>query len=256
MSDRDSSLPGTPSADAADQTVRNRSAIIRDWLLNHPAEISLDAGCGMGVYLPLLAAHSRRVFGADIILRHLRKFSGSNSQGRIQLISTALETLAVRSATFDFAVCIETLEHVQDDRRTVAELRRVLKPGGILILSVPYRGFPFETHGIRWGSRTIDSPFGLGFPLLTWFPQALRKNFATVRVYSAADLRRIFAANGLRILNVEYLLPGLDVFERKIGSRKLAGLLRTGLDALQTRLSKTWGSTIIVTAEAVRENSV
>jgi SAM-dependent methyltransferase len=240
-------LPGTPSADAGDQTVLNRAGIIRERLEAARPEAALDAGCGLGVYLPLLASFGAEVVGADIIHDHLRQIPAAKS---IRRVCSALEAAAFHSAAFDFVICIETLEHVRDDERTLRELRRVMKPGGTLILSVPYKGFPFETHGIRLGSRTIRSPLGLGFPLLTYCPQFIRRIFATVRVYSVGGLRRMFERNGFRIREIRFLLPGLDVFERRIRLRAPARLLRGILNAMQSKLSRVWGSTIVVIGEA------
>ena len=242
-----SELPGTPSAAASDQTVLNRSRIIQSRLEEIRPGASLDAGCGLGVYLPLLAAFSGKVFGADLIHSHLTQIPAGEN---IHRTCSSLEAAAFRSAAFDFIICIETLEHVRNDEQTIRELRRLMKPGGTLVLSVPYKGFPFETHGIRMGSRTVQSPFGMGFPLLTYCPQFIRNLFATVRVYSAGDLRRLFEKNGFRIREIRFLLPGLDVFERKIRFRALARLLRRGLDGLHAGLSKKWGSTIVIIGEA------
>jgi 2-polyprenyl-3-methyl-5-hydroxy-6-metoxy-1,4-benzoquinol methylase len=46
--------------------------------------------------------------------------------------------LPFSSETQDVCVCLEVLEHIDDDERAVRELWRVLKPGGLLIASVPY----------------------------------------------------------------------------------------------------------------------
>jgi SAM-dependent methyltransferase len=246
-----SELPGTPSAAATDQTVLNRSRIIQNRLSELHPEASLDAGCGLGVYLPLLASFSKKVFGADLIHDHLKQIPCAEKTYRA---CSSLEAAAFRSAAFDFVICIETLEHVRDDQQTLRELRRLMKSGGTLILSVPYKGFPFETHGIKLGSRTVNSPFGLGFPLLTYCPQWIRNFFATVRVYSARDLRRMFEKNGFRVREIQFLLPGLDVFERKIRSRALARLLRRSLEKLHAGLSKVWGSTIVIIGEAQGKN--
>lgn len=45
--------------------------------------------------------------------------------------------LPFADASFDFAVCVHTLEHVPDDRRALRELYRVLRPGGRAVLQVP-----------------------------------------------------------------------------------------------------------------------
>jgi SAM-dependent methyltransferase len=47
--------------------------------------------------------------------------------------------MPLRGGTVDAALCIHTLEHVQDDRSAIAELHRVLKPGGWAVVSVPLR---------------------------------------------------------------------------------------------------------------------
>ena len=54
---------------------------------------------------------------------------------------------------FDLVLSHEVLEHVQDDQQAINEILRVLKPGGRLILFVPNRGYPFETHGIFWKGK-------------------------------------------------------------------------------------------------------
>jgi SAM-dependent methyltransferase len=48
-----------------------------------------------------------------------------------------LAALDLPDAAFDGAVCAEVLEHLEDDRAALAELRRVLRPGGVLAVSVP-----------------------------------------------------------------------------------------------------------------------
>lgn len=50
-----------------------------------------------------------------------------------------LVSLPCKSACFDRVLCVHVLEHVEDDRRAIEELYRVLKPGGVAIVSVPIR---------------------------------------------------------------------------------------------------------------------
>lgn len=45
--------------------------------------------------------------------------------------------IPVRADVFDLVLCVHVLEHVEDDRRVISELHRVLKPGGVAIVSVP-----------------------------------------------------------------------------------------------------------------------
>ena len=54
--------------------------------------------------------------------------------------------VAFGSATLDVVVACDTLEHIPDDRAVLAEFHRVLRPGGIAILSVPQSDAAYETH--------------------------------------------------------------------------------------------------------------
>jgi len=62
----------------------------------------------------------------------------------------SVESLPYPDDFFDLVFSHEVLEHVPDDRAAVAEAYRVLKPGGHLVVFVPNRLYPFETHGIYW----------------------------------------------------------------------------------------------------------
>jgi SAM-dependent methyltransferase len=97
--------------------------------------------------------------------------------------------LPYASASIDLVLSHEVLEHVEDDRLAVAEIVRVLRPGGRAVIFVPNRRYPFETHGIYW--RGVYR-FG-NIPLVNYLPDALRDRLAPhVRAYTAAGLRRLF----------------------------------------------------------------
>jgi SAM-dependent methyltransferase len=59
-----------------------------------------------------------------------------------------IREMGVGDNTFDAVFCIHVLEHVQEDRQALAEIRRVLKPGGVAVIMVPGHLGP-ETH--EWG---------------------------------------------------------------------------------------------------------
>lgn len=65
----------------------------------------------------------------------------------------------IAGASYDSALCLEVLEHVPNPSRAIAEIHRILKPGGVLIVSVPhlsrlhdepYDYFRFTIHGLRY----------------------------------------------------------------------------------------------------------
>lgn len=104
----------------------------------------LDVGCSRGYLLHRARRRVRRLVGLDLDLEALRT-------ARISLPPTPAEpqvapasflvgdgiSLPFADAAFDAVICTETLEHIVDDRRALSELARVLKPGGVLAISVP-----------------------------------------------------------------------------------------------------------------------
>jgi 2-polyprenyl-3-methyl-5-hydroxy-6-metoxy-1,4-benzoquinol methylase len=238
---------GTPCL-SSDINVRNRGEIINRILSRQGGFSScLDAGCGYGAYINLLAGICSRVVGIDVNKSFLTEArSHSKDLANTSFVQMSLETIALSNKAFDFIICIETLEHVDNDKAVISEFHRLIKPKGKIILSVPYKWFPFETHGIRLGKKVVSSPFGLGFPLLTFLPNSLRRTFATARVYSRKDLINLFEENDFIVDQISFLMPGLDIFERKSKSSFLVKLLRNMMSLVHHIFENQWGSTIVV----------
>lgn len=105
----------------------------------------LDVGCGTGRHVLELARRPLNIVGTDLspqdilkgryILELMRR--KREVQGRVHWVYSAGERLPFRDEAFDRVICTETLEHVPDDAALVRELTRVLKPGGVLAVSVP-----------------------------------------------------------------------------------------------------------------------
>jgi ubiquinone/menaquinone biosynthesis C-methylase UbiE len=105
----------------------------------------LDVACGSGFGLEMLSEAGARPLGVDYAgdalfeLRH--RLPDAN------LLRADATRLPLRSASIEQVVSFETIEHVPDARALVHEVRRVLKPGGRLVLSTPNRAFgPLERH--------------------------------------------------------------------------------------------------------------
>lgn len=95
----------------------------------------LELGVGDGTFLRGLRAATRlQVVGADPHAGYLAALRDSGAA----LVRTG-DRLPFADAAFDSATMLDVLEHTADERRTLAEVRRVLRPGGLLVLTVPAR---------------------------------------------------------------------------------------------------------------------
>jgi ubiquinone/menaquinone biosynthesis C-methylase UbiE len=99
-----------------------------------PCEAFLDAGCGDGRYLRALDAElPKRIAGADIAERILE--TARAAIPRAELVQANLESLPFADGSFDLVLCSQVIEHVLDAPAAVAELARVLRSGGTLVIS-------------------------------------------------------------------------------------------------------------------------
>lgn len=172
-------------------------------------------GCGIGMYLGHLAQEANQAIGLDIELERTIEARQLASQ----VICGAGEHLPFPADFFDLILSHEVLEHVQDDRKAIEEIVRTLRPGGRLVLFVPNRGYPFETHGIYWQGKYH---FG-NIPLVNYLPDRWRNRLAPhVRVYSRASLRRLFAGLPVRQVKQTTIFGAYDnIIARKPGVGKL-----------------------------------
>lgn len=179
-----------------------RLHMIADWAHLDQAHVLVD-GCGVGMYVRRLREFTPYVYGMDIEFDRV-------AEGAHDLPGLAVapaETLPYPDNTFDTVLSHEVLEHVGDDRLALAEIGRVLRPGGRLIVFVPNRYFPFETHGIYWQGQYH---FG-NMPLVNWLPDALRNRLAPhVRAYTVGDVRRLITGLPLRVVYLTQIYPGYD----------------------------------------------
>jgi SAM-dependent methyltransferase len=162
----------------------------------------LDVGCGIGVYLDALRAHTPYVFGVEVEGEYAREAAARG------YVTQALgERLPFAEGCFDLVLSHEVIEHVADDRACVADMVRVLKPGGRLVLFCPNRWYPFETHGHYW--RGVYH-FG-NTPLINYLPDPLRNRLVPhARAYTVAGLRRLLRGLPVRVVVHTQIYPGYD----------------------------------------------
>jgi ubiquinone/menaquinone biosynthesis C-methylase UbiE len=133
---------------------RNRRRTVRTLLKRYHGQAPmLDAGCGTGLNLASMPAGST---GIDLNPRNLDLIRTRLPQQ--QLVQGDIESMPFEDASFGTVVCTEVLEHVPYPAAALKEIHRVLKPGGVLIGSVPCRSFIWK---LRFLSSTCpgDEPF-------------------------------------------------------------------------------------------------
>ncbi len=150
---------------------RGRRRIIRAELdrlpVPRPADV-LDAGCGSGRTLLELVDYGR-VSGIEL---DPDVATVARDRGLGEVLQGRLEELPWTEERFDLITCLDVIEHTPDDQRTLRELRRVCRPGGFLLVTVP-------AHQVLWSAHDEYNHH--------------------YRRYSRRSLRRAAEASGWRI---------------------------------------------------------
>jgi len=134
---------------------RNRARVVRNLVKRYAATDApiLDAGCGTGLNLRHLPKGS---VGVDINPRNVALLKQRLPDHVV--IEGDVEHLPFTDGSFGTVLCTEVIEHIPDPAAALHEYRRVLKPGGMLIGSVPARSMIWK---LRFLSSTCphSEPF-------------------------------------------------------------------------------------------------
>jgi SAM-dependent methyltransferase len=186
-----------------------------------PGDWALDLGCGTGANLEIVE-RCGRVIGVDFSARALRY---ARTRGPVEAYDALLRADAGRLPLPDgalaWAFALDIIEHLDDDARAAAELCRVLRPGGRLLVTVP--AFPAlwgaqddaSHHRRRYTRRALLAVLrGAGFHIrrVTYFNSAL-----FLPIYLARRAIRLF---GLPVASENTLHPGWanPLLERVFGA--------------------------------------
>jgi glycosyltransferase involved in cell wall biosynthesis/SAM-dependent methyltransferase len=228
-------------ADELDMAYRRRVRWALERLALRPGDRLLDAGTGLGNVLHVAerAAPGATAVGVD---RSAERLGRARAEGVAAPVARAdLVDLPTPTGAFDAVLCSEVLEHLDDDRAALVELRRVLRPGGRLVVTVPHADYPFAWDPIN---RTLERlgrrPIRRGPIVGIWTDH--------VRLYRPADLRERLGTAGFVVDEVDeqthHALPfthlllyglGRALVERRLlpaAARRAASRYRPGPEAI------------------------
>lgn len=169
----------------------------------------LDVGCGYGEYLQLYQKRGFKVTGIDIDKKAIKDVKNAKYG--------SVTNLPFKNRSFDIINCIDVLEHVYDEEKSFSEISRVIKKGGILIMTVPNASFPitydpinkllsiFKKHikiGIwHWGHKKLYSKENL-------FQMLNKYNFKIAKYEQKSHLFTALFVNYIPYIIDKFILKG------------------------------------------------
>lgn len=158
----------------------------------------LDAGCGTKPYLPFVAPYAAMYRGLDTVPGEYVDDVG------------VVESLPYADESFDLVLCTQVFEHLSDPAAATREIHRVLKPGGVALVS---------THGVF---LYHPDPAGTDKDYWRWTHSGLRKLFCDNATWRDVETH----PNGDFVACISYLIAQ---FVDEAASRVLPGPLRRGV---------------------------
>ncbi|MGB7340330.1 MAG: methyltransferase domain-containing protein [Phototrophicaceae bacterium] len=142
----------------ADMAFKKRVQTIFDWVEPTSEKLILDMPCGRGFYLNMFDfATDATIIGAELEWDVILKARANVGHLDIPLQRANLYHLPYADNTFDAVILSEILEHIDDDVAGLKEAYRVLKPNGVVVITVPNANYPFWWDPIN---RTLETLFG------------------------------------------------------------------------------------------------
>jgi|HubBroStandDraft_1064217.scaffolds.fasta_scaffold00077_42 SAM-dependent methyltransferase len=129
-----------------DVASRRHALLELDRWLPGPGGVILEIGCSGGYFLRDLAAArpSAEIIGADFTMGALEQLGRSLAD--IPLLQFDLTRCPLPDASVDAVVLLNVLEHIERDDDAVAQLHRILRPGGVMIAEVPAGSTLFDVY--------------------------------------------------------------------------------------------------------------
>ncbi len=230
-----------------DIALRRRAKWILEKIDSRNPKSILDVGCGDGFYLHLLSSlyPLAKVIGVDFDTNALNS-ARINLKGRKVILRQGdVCKLDFKDNSFDVVLASEVFEHLESDTRGIKEVYRVLKPGGLLLVSVPHSNYPLLWDPVNWLLKNLfNTHIKQGFWAGIWNQH--------VRLYSKDQLENLLIKGGFKEIKLDTLthicLPFnhhlLNIFARilarGVGSLRKSDLSKFKGEKNKKKLSPFW----------------
>nr|WP_254213032.1 methyltransferase domain-containing protein [Burkholderia multivorans] len=149
----------------------------------------LDIACGEGYGSSLLAKSARSVVGVDIdpktVAHASQRYAG---EGNLRFVAGSASSIPLVDSSIDVVVSFETIEHLAEQHEMLTEIRRVLKPNGMVVISSPNKK-------VYSDDRDYHNEFHVKELYFDEFDALLREHFPSIRYF------------GQRMVTSSLLLP-------------------------------------------------
>lgn len=152
----------------------------------------LNLGCSAGIIDEHLAGFVGSIVGADIDEPAIRVAADRVKAGNVRFVVADAMALSMPDDSFDVVICSQVYEHVPDASRMMAEIERVLRPGGVCYFAATNRWSLIEQH--------------YKLPFLSWLPIPLANAYVRVLGRSDAYYERHLGVGGLRRLTRRFVV--------------------------------------------------
>ncbi|MFO7169114.1 MAG: class I SAM-dependent methyltransferase [Chloroflexota bacterium] len=209
----------------------------------------LDLGAGMGGFAVAAALRGARVTACEYNQAYcgIIALRAARHRLRIPIANAAGEALPLPSASFDAVVCWDVIEHVRDPSQVLAEIGRVLRPGGVALVTVINRRAWVDPHYHMRGINYLPRP--LAELLIRWRGRGKQgaafrdmQRLSEMHYFRYGEFVALARRHGfsVRDLREERLRAGVLASQR-LSRRLLRGALRAvGLEEAAYRAERRW----------------
>ena len=194
-----------------------------DELFPQPAGRLLDVGCGSGFYLPLLSRFAAEIVAFDFspeMIAGAQELIDASGITNVRLFVGDAEQVDLPDGTFDCVLCFDVLHHIPALPRALAEMHRLLRPGGRLVAIEPNVLNPavFLAHALpaeERGALMRNWPWRFA-PILAPYFEDVQVRFINYVASSSSEiisqvlsgLTKVMACTPLRVFSMRQIMTG------------------------------------------------